>query len=40
MMCTWLCRFNGQGTLYFTNGGRFEAEWNKGKAVGPGIGVC
>ena len=33
-----LCRFHGRGTLYFTNGGKFEAEWERGRAVGPGSG--
>ncbi len=26
-------RFHGHGTLYFTNGGSFEADWEEGKAV-------
>ena len=29
------CRFHGRGTLYFPNGGKFEAEWERGRAVGP-----
>lgn len=33
-----LLRFHGYGTLHFTNGSKFEAEWEKGKAVGPGAG--
>lgn len=38
-MCTIsILRFHGYGTLYFTNGGKFEAEWERGKAVGPGAG--
>lgn len=36
--CTCTCRFHGRGTLYFTNGGKFEADWERGKAVGPGAG--
>ena len=31
-------RFHGHGVLYFSNGGRFEAEWEKGRAVGMGSG--
>ena len=31
-------RFHGYGTLYFTNGGKFEAEWESGRAVGPASG--
>lgn len=31
-------RFHGRGTLYFTNGGRFEAIWERGRAVGEGTG--
>ena len=27
-------RFHGRGTLYFPNGGKFEAEWERGRAVG------
>ncbi|CAI8022827.1 MORN repeat-containing protein 5 [Geodia barretti] len=26
--------FHGRGTLYFPNGGKFEAEWERGRAVG------
>lgn len=37
-MCILLLRFHGYGTLHFTNGGKFEAEWERGKAVGPGAG--
>lgn len=33
-----LCRFHGHGVMYFTNGGKFEAEWENGKMVGPGSG--
>ena len=33
-----LCRFHGHGVMYFTNGGKFEAEWENGKTVGPGSG--
>ncbi|KAJ3127265.1 MORN repeat-containing protein 5 [Nowakowskiella sp. JEL0407] len=25
-------QFHGKGTLHFKNGGKFEAEWNKGKS--------
>lgn len=32
------CRFHGHGVLYFPNGGKFEAEWENGEAVGPGSG--
>lgn len=32
------CRFHGHGTLYFTNGGEFEAEWEGGHAIGEGSG--
>lgn len=31
-------RFHGQGTLYFANGGRFEAVWEEGYAMGEGSG--
>ena len=31
-------RFHGRGTLHFPNGGRFEAEWERGRAVGTGSG--
>lgn len=31
-------RFHGHGVLYFSNGGQFEAEWEKGRAVGMGSG--
>ena len=27
-------RFHGRGTLYFSNGGKFESEWERGRAVG------
>ena len=30
----WTHRFHGHGTLYFPNGGKFEAEWEKGRTVG------
>ena len=32
-------RFQGHGILYFTNGGKFEADWENGMAVGLGTGV-
>ena len=33
-----LYRFHGHGVLYFPNGGEFEADWEKGRAVGEGSG--
>ena len=33
-----VCRFHGHGVLYFPNGGQFEAEWERGRAVGQGSG--
>ena len=32
-------RFHGSGVLHFPNGGKFEAQWENGSAVGPGTGV-
>ena len=31
-------RFHGAGTLYFSNGGQFEANWEYGRAMGEGSG--
>lgn len=31
-------RFHGHGILYFPNGGQFEADWENGSAVSPGVG--
>ena len=36
--CASPCRFHGHGVLYFPNGGQFEAEWERGRAVGEGSG--
>lgn len=37
-VCVCVCRFHGHGVLYFPNGGQFEAEWERGRAVGQGSG--